>query len=141
MGHVRNYTINDMLTRYLRMNGFNVFDAHGLGRFGPPAENAALKNKVPARASGIRQHRLHEGPDAKWAWPLTGAAKSPPATRLLPLEPVAVPEDAGKRHRLSQTPVVNWDPVDNRAGQRAGHRQPWLAHRRAGESEIPRATT
>jgi len=32
MGHVRNYTINDMLTRHLRMNGYNVLDAHGLGR-------------------------------------------------------------------------------------------------------------
>ena len=113
MGHVRNYTINDMLTRYLRMNGYNVLMPMGWDAFGLPAENAALKNGVPP---------------AKWTYDNIAYMKKQMQAMGLAIDwsrEVATCDpsyykwnqwlflkmlEKGIAYRKTQ--VVNWDPVD-----------------------------
>jgi len=113
MGHVRNYTINDMLTRHLRMNGYNVLMPMGWDAFGLPAENAAMKNSVPPakwtydNIAYMKQQMQAMGLAIDWS---REVATCDPSyykwNQWLFLKML----EKGIAYRKTQ--VVNWDPVD-----------------------------
>ncbi len=113
MGHVRNYTINDMLARHLRMKGMNVLMPMGWDAFGLPAENAAMKHNVPP-AKWTRENIDHmkgqmQAMGLAIDWSREIATCDPSYYRWnqwLFLKML----QAGIAERRTQ--VVNWDPVD-----------------------------
>jgi len=113
MGHVRNYTINDVMYRYLRMNGYNVLMPMGWDAFGMPAENAAMANGVPP---------------AKWTYDNIAYMKGQMQSMGLAIDwsreiATCTPEYykwnqwlflkmLEKGIAYKKTGTVNWDPVD-----------------------------
>jgi leucyl-tRNA synthetase len=113
MGHVRNYTIGDVLSRFMRMNGRNVLQPMGWDAFGLPAENAAMANSVPP---------------AKWTFDNIATMKSQLKSLGFALDwsrelTTCLPQYyrwnqwlflrmLEKGIAYQKTGVVNWDPVD-----------------------------
>jgi leucyl-tRNA synthetase len=113
MGHVRNYTINDMMARHKRMQGFNVLMPMGWDAFGLPAENAAIKSKVAPAAWTYENIRVMKaqcqalGLAIDWSREL--ATCDPAYYRWNQWFFLQLLE-RGIAYRKTQ--VVNWDPVD-----------------------------
>ena len=140
MGHVRNYTINDMLARHLRMTGLNVLMPMGWDAFGLPAENAAMKNGVPP---------------AKWTRENIGAMKKQMQAMGLAIDwsrevTTCNPDyyrwnqwlflkmlEAGIAERRTQ--IVNWDPVDQTvlANEQVVEGRGWRSGALVEKREIP----
>ncbi|MDP3841458.1 MAG: leucine--tRNA ligase [Oxalobacteraceae bacterium] len=113
MGHVRNYTINDVMYRYLRMNGYNVLMPMGWDAFGMPAENAAMANHVPpaqwtyANIAHMKQQMESMGLAIDWSREMTACTpeyyKWNQWMFLKMLEKGIIYQKTG---------TVNWDPID-----------------------------
>ncbi|RVU84812.1 leucine--tRNA ligase [Leucothrix sargassi] len=114
MGHVRNYTIGDVISRFQRMLGKNVLQPMGWDAFGLPAENAAIKNNVPpaawtdANIDDMRGQLQRMGFAYDWSREL--ATCKPDYYRWEQWFFIKLLEK-GLVYRKKAT--VNWDPVDN----------------------------
>jgi len=114
MGHVRNYTINDMMARQLRMRGYNVLMPMGWDAFGMPAENAAIKSKTPPakwtyeNIAYMKKQMKAIGLAIDWSREMAACDPSYYKwNQWLFLKML----EKGIAYRKTQ--VVNWDPVDN----------------------------
>ncbi len=113
MGHVRNYTIGDVISRYQRMQGKNVLQPMGWDAFGLPAEGAAIKNNVPPAKWTYENIDYMRGQLKRlgfaYDWNRELATCDPDYYRW---EQWFFTKLFEKELVYKKTSVVNWDPVD-----------------------------
>jgi len=140
MGHVRNYTINDMLTRSLRMQGMNVLMPMGWDAFGLPAENAAMENGVPPAAwtrQNIAEMKAQMQPlGMAIDWTREVATCDPDYYKWNQWFFLKMLEK-GIAYRKTQ--IVNWDPVDQTvlANEQVVDGRGWRSDALVEKREIP----
>ena len=113
MGHVRNYTIGDVVSRYKRMQGFNVLQPMGWDAFGLPAENAAIKNNTaPAKwtyANIVEMREQLQMLGIAYDWSRELATCTPEYYKW---EQWFFTQLVEKGLAYKKMAVVNWDPVE-----------------------------
>jgi len=140
MGHVRNYTINDMLSRQLRMKGFNVLMPMGWDAFGLPAENAAIAyKKSPAEwtYANIADMKSQMQPlGLAFDWTREVATCDPDYYRWNQWFFLKLLE---KGVAYKKTQVVNWDPIDQTvlANEQVVDGRGWRSGALVEKREIP----
>jgi leucyl-tRNA synthetase len=140
MGHVRNYTINDMMARWLRMKGYNVLMPMGWDAFGLPAENAAIDNKRPpadwTRANIAEMKSQMKPLGLAFDWSREVATCDPAYYRWNQWFFLKM-LDKGIAYKKTQ--VVNWDPVDQTvlANEQVVDGRGWRSGALVEKREIP----
>jgi leucyl-tRNA synthetase len=140
MGHVRNYTINDMMARYLRMKGMNVLMPMGWDAFGLPAENAAMDNKVPPAQwtrNNIAEMKSQMQPlGLGFDWSRELATCDPSYYKWNQWFFLKMLE---KGIAYKKTQIVNWDPVDQTvlANEQVVDGRGWRSNAIVEKREIP----
>jgi leucyl-tRNA synthetase len=140
MGHVRNYTIGDVISRYQRMQGKNVLQPMGWDAFGLPAENAAIKNKT-APAKWTYQNIEHMRSQLQrmgfaYDWTREFATCRPDYYRW---EQLMFTRLMKKGMAYRKNAVVNWDPVDQTvlANEQVVDGRGWRSGALVEKREIP----
>lgn len=114
MGHVRNYTLGDVIARYQRALGKNVLQPIGWDAFGLPAENAAIKNKVPPHDWTLKNIESMKGQFKRlgyaYDWKRELATCDPEYYRWEQWFFLKLFE---KGLVYKKNAIVNWDPIDN----------------------------
>jgi leucyl-tRNA synthetase len=140
MGHVRNYTINDVMLRHLRMKGYNVLMPMGWDAFGMPAENAAIANGAPPAAwtyqniADMKTQMQPLGLAIDWSREITTCKPDYYKwNQWLFLKML----EKGIAYRKTQ--VVNWDPVDQTvlANEQVIDGRGWRSGALVEKKEIP----
>jgi leucyl-tRNA synthetase len=140
MGHMRNYTLNDVVYRFMRSSGYNVMTPMGWDAFGLPAENAAIDKQIaPAKWTGanIADMKAQFAPMGfAFDWSREVATCDPSYYRWnqwLFLKML----QSGIAYRKTQ--VVNWDPIDNTvlANEQVVDGRGWRSGAPVEKREIP----
>ena len=140
MGHVRNYTIGDVISRHRRMKGFNVLQPMGWDAFGLPAENAAIKNKTAPAKWTYRNIEHMRGQLQRlgfaYDWTREFATCTPDYYRW---EQLMFTRLMKKGLVYRKNSVVNWDPVDQTvlANEQVVDGRGWRSGALVEKREIP----
>jgi len=114
MGHVRNYTLGDVIANFKRLNGYNVLHPMGWDAFGLPAENAAIQNNLHPEdwtlknISTMKSQLQRLGLSVDWSREFSTCDKN-----YYKYQQILFSKFFKKNLAYKKESYVNWDPIDN----------------------------
>ena len=114
MGHVRNYTLGDVIARYKRAQGFNVMHPMGWDAFGLPAENAAIENKTSPKAWTYENIETMKGQLKQMGLSIDWSREVATCDKLYYQNQQKLFLEFYRKNLIyKKESLVNWDPVEN----------------------------